>query len=125
MTNEFTNETQEQSTARIIAAAATATAKAVAEAAQAAAAIIAKENFTALTAIAVLQSEVTTLKNQQTSFEAEINKRLDGFTPLFDKLFTKMEELTGGRPTWAVTLILGSLLSLCTGLIVFVLNVAH
>lgn len=89
----------------------------MAEAAQAAAAVIAKENFTALVAIAELKTDVSNIKLQQASFEAEINKRLDSFTPMFDRLFAKIEELTAGRPTWATSLILGSLLSLYTGLI--------
>lgn len=113
------DETQEQITARIVAQAATATAKAVSEAAQAAAVVIAKENNTALTAIAILQTEVTMLKNQQASFESEMNRKMDNLSPKFEKLFAKIDEISLGRPTWSVSLIIGSLFSLSVGLIVF------
>jgi hypothetical protein len=112
-------ETQEQITARIVAQAAEATAKVVAQAAQAAALVVAKENSTALTAIAVLQTEMTTLKNQQALFETEINKKMDSLSPKFDKIFTKLDDIAQGRPTWAVALIIGALFSLDVGLIVF------
>jgi hypothetical protein len=112
------SETQEEITAKIVAQAATATALAVSQAAQAAAMVIAKENNTALTAIAVLQTEMTILKNQQTSFELEINRKMDNLSPKFDKIFNKLDEVTMGRPTWAVTIIMGALFSLCVGLIV-------
>lgn len=111
-------ETQEEITAKIVAQAATATAKAVSEAAQAAALVIAKENNTALTAIAVLQTEMTTIKNQQTNFEAEINHKMDNLSPKFEKIYEKLD----GRPTWAVALIIGGLFSLCVGLIVFTVS---
>lgn len=113
------NETQEQITARIVAQAAEATAKVVASSAQAAALVIAKENGTALTAIAVLQAEMTILKNQQTSFESEMNRKMDNLSPKFDKIFGKLDEISLGRPTWAVALIIGSLFSLSVGLTVF------
>jgi hypothetical protein len=116
------NETQEEITAKIVAQAATATALAVSQAAQAAAMVIAKENNTALTAIAVLQTEMTVLKNQQTSFELEINRKMDNLSPKFDKIFNKLDEVTQGRPTWAVAGIMGALFSLCVGLIVFVMS---
>lgn len=116
------NETQEEITAKIVAQAATATALAVSQAAQAAAMVIAKENNTALTAIAVLQTEMTILKNQQTSFELEINRKMDGLSPKFEKIFAKLDEVTLGRPTWAVTILMGGLFSLCVGLIVFAVS---
>ena len=100
-------ETQEEITAKIVAQAATATALAVSQAAQAAAVVIAKENTSSLTAIAVLQAEVVLIKNQ-----------LVGLGPKFDKIFNKLDEVTLGRPTWAITIIMGALLSLCVGLIV-------
>lgn len=114
------DETQEQTTARIVAEAATATAKAVFEAAQAAAVIVAQENHTALTAIAVLQKEVEILKAQQTSFECEMNRKMDNLAPKFEKIFDKLDEITQGRPTWAVTIIIGALLSFCVGLFTYI-----
>lgn len=115
-------ETQEEITAKIVAQAATATAKAVSEAAQAAAIVIAKENNTTLTEIAVLKTEVGILKTQQSCFEIEINRKMDNLSPKFDKIFTKLDDVALGRPTWAVSLIMGSLFSLCVGLIVFVVS---
>lgn len=75
-------QTQEQITARIVAQAATATASAVSEAASAAALMLAKENATVLTRVAVLQMEMTTVKKQQVSFETEVNRRLDNLDPI-------------------------------------------
>ena len=114
-------ESPEQTTARIVAqaATATATAKAVMEAAQAAAAVIARDNVITSSAIAVLQTEMAGLKIQQTSFEAEMNRKMDSLGPKFDKIFGKLDDMAQGRPTWAVALILGSLFSLCVGLIVY------
>jgi len=113
-------ETQEEATAKIVAQAATATAKAVLEAAQAAAIVVAKDNSATTTAIAVLQTEVTILKNQQITFEAEMNRKLDSLNPQFEKVFAKLEALSEGRPTWSVALILGGLVSICVGLSVYV-----
>jgi flavin-binding protein dodecin len=109
-------ETQEQITARIVAQAATATAKAVADAAAAAALALASENTTALTAIAVLQTEMEILKTQHSCFEATMNSKMDGLGPKFERIFDKLD----GRPSWEVTYALGGLSSLCVGLIVYV-----
>lgn len=116
------DETQEQITARIVQQTADATAKALATATREAASLIAKENTASSTAIAVLQNEMTSIKNQQTSFESEMNRKMDGLSPKFEKLFTKLEEIALGRPTWAVTIIIGILASVCTGLIAFTLS---
>ena len=117
-----TNETQEQITAKIVAQAATATAIAVSEAARAAAMVIAKENSITLVEIAVLKTEMTTIKNQQASLEIEINRRIDGLDTKFDKIFGKLDEMSQGRPTWVVSLTIGGLFSLCVGLIVFTVS---
>jgi len=122
MMTEETIKIQEQITASIVAQAATATAKAVLEAAQASAMVIAKENNTALTAIAVLQTEMNIIKNQQNSFEIEMNRKMDNLSPKFDKIFNKLDEINQGRPTWAVALIIGALFSLSVGLTVFVIS---
>jgi len=116
------DETQEQITAKTVAQAATATALAVSQAAQAAAVVIAKENNSTVTAIAVLQTEMTILKNQQASFESEMNRKMDNLGPKFEKIFNKLDDVSLGRPTWATSLIMGSLFSLCVGLIVFVMS---
>ena len=116
------NNATQESTARIIAEAATATAKAVSEAATAAAMVIAKENNVTLTEIAILKTEMNIIKAQQSSFESEMNRRMDGLDPKFEKLFTKLDEIALGRPSWAVALIIGGLFSLCVGLIVFTVS---
>jgi phage-related protein len=116
------DETQEQITARIVAQAATATASAVSEAASAAALVLAKENATVLTTIAVLGTEVNMIKNQQSSFESEVNRRMDNLDPKFEKIFNKLDNVALGRPTWATSLTMGGLFSLCVGLIVFVMS---
>lgn len=111
-------KTQEQITAEIVAQAAEATAKAVAHSAQAAAQILAKESSASLTAIAVLQTEMTILKNQQSSFENEVNHKLDNLSPKFEKIYTKLD----GRPTWIVASLLAVLFSLCSGLIMYIVT---
>lgn len=119
------DETQEAITARIVAQAASATAKAVAEAAQAAALVIAKENSASLTAIAILQTEMTILKNQQTSFESEMNRKMDGLSPKFEKVFEKIDTISkaaAGRPTWAVAYLLIFLFGLSSSLVVYIVT---
>lgn len=120
--NANVSQTPEQLTAKLIADAATATAKAVSEAASAAASVIARENITVFTEIAVLKNEMMTIKTNQACFEIEINKKMDGLDTKFARIIEKLEELTQGRPTWSIALILGSLFSLCVGLIVFVIT---
>jgi len=119
-------ETQEQVTARIVAQTAAATAIAVSQAAQAAALVIAKEGNVAITEIAVLKSSLSVLKEAQSSFEGEMNRKFDSLDTKvdvkFDKVFLKLEEIAQGRPTWAVAIIMGGLCSLCVGLGVFVLS---
>jgi hypothetical protein len=117
-------ETQVQIVAQIVAQTADATAKAVAQAAQAAAAVMAKENYTALTAIAVLQTEMTILKNQQSSFESVMTTRMDLLTPKFEKIFEKLDEVAQGRPSWIVSIAITALFGTCSGLIVFILTKA-
>ena len=114
--------TQEQITARNIADAATATAKAVFEAAQAAAAIIAKDNIVTSNAIAVLQTEMAGLKNQQANFEAEMNRKMDSLDPKFEKVFAKLDQVMLGRPTWTISLAITALFGLCASLIVYVVT---
>jgi hypothetical protein len=114
--------TQEQITARNIADAATATAKAVFEAAQAAATLIAKDNIITSNAIAVLQTEMAGLQNQQASFEAEMNRKMDLLDPKFEKVYAKLDQVMLGRPTWVISLAITALFSLSVGLIVYVVT---
>jgi hypothetical protein len=117
---EQINGTQEQITANIIVSAATAAAKAVAEAASAAATVMAKENNTICLDIALLKAEINTIKNQQTSFEVEIGKRMDKFDMTFTEMFKQLSEIAKGRPPWAVTVIITVLSCVCVGLITYV-----
>ena len=119
---QYDPEIQAQIIARRVAEAAVDAAKAVAEAAAAAALKVAKENTAALTAIAVLQTEVKTLKEQQDCFEKEMNNKIDNLDPKFEKIFDKLDGLVSGRPTWATALIIGGLFSLCASLIVYLVT---
>ena len=116
------DETQEQITARNIAEAATATAKAVFETAQAAATILAKDNIITSNAIAVLQTEMVGLKNQQVNFEAEMNRKMDSMDPKFEKVYVKLDQVMLGRPTWTISLVITALFGLCASLIVYVVT---
>ena len=111
--------TQEQITASVVASAATAAAKVVMEAAQAAAVVIAKENVTSATAVAVLENKINTLQSQQISFESEVNRRMDKLDSTIEKIFAKLDEIAKGRPSWAVTVIITLLSTLCGSLIVY------
>ena len=115
-------ETIAENTVRVVAQVAEKAAKAVSEAAIAAALVIAKEHVRDETVLALLQSDVTNLKVQHTCFEDAQNKKWDGLGVTFDKVFAKLEELALGRPTWTVSIVMGSLFSLCVGLIVFTLT---
>jgi uncharacterized protein (DUF1501 family) len=105
-------ETQTQVTAQIVAAAvreaATATAQAVREAAAAAATVKENESSTALTAIEVLKTEMNALKCQ-----------LSELKDTFKEIIAKLDELNKGRPSWAVTVIITILSTLCGSLIVY------
>lgn len=81
------DENQVQTVAQIVAQTADATAKVVAQAAQDAAIVYAKENYATHTAIAVLQTEMTVLKNHQLSLECNINKKVDELMPKFVESF--------------------------------------
>ena len=106
----MSEKTQAEITAEIVAQAAKVTATAVSEAAIAAAAVIARAHQTVATDVAVIQAEMTGLKDKMTSFSCGM-----------DKMFLKLEEISLGRPTWAVTIVMGGLSSLCVGLIVFIM----
>lgn len=95
--------------ANLVTETASATAKAVAEAASAAAKVLAADQGLIVTAIALLRQEVAMIKDQ-----------LGDNSQKMDKVTTKLNEVAEGRPSWAVTLILGLLSSLVVGMAVFV-----
>lgn len=67
------------------------------------------------TAIAVLQEQVSALRDRLGSLELDVQQK-------FDRLEKKLDDALTGRPTWAMTIILSSLLTISTGLIVFQLT---
>jgi hypothetical protein len=105
-------ETQAQITAQIVAAAvreaAQATAQAVRETATAAAMVKENEDSTSLTAIELLKLRLSSL-------ECKIEKLDD----TFKEIFAKLDEINKGRPSWAVTVIITILSTLCGSLIVY------
>jgi prophage DNA circulation protein len=103
-------DTHEEATARVVAQTATATARAVFDSAQAAAMILAKENSTNQVAFGKLEANVSNLTEKILSIEQSV-----------EKLFSKLNEIALGRPTWAVTIVIGGLSSLSVGLSVFIL----
>ena len=117
-----TEENLAQTVAQIVAQTVDASAKAVAQAAQDAAIVLAKDNYATHTAIAVLQTEMTVLKNQQVSLENNINRKVDELTPKFEKIFEKLDEVAQGRPTWTVAIVITTLFSVCSGMIVFIIS---
>lgn len=101
--------THDQHTADLVAQTAVATAKVVFDAAQATAKLAAAENVSLVTAIALLQADVAMLKNT-----------VSEWGKVFEKISSKLEEIALGRPSWAVSIILGAMSSTIVGLIVFV-----
>ena len=65
--------------------------------------------------VAVLVEQVTSLKSRLGALEADVQTK-------FDRIEVKLDEVIFGRPTWAVTIILGGLMTICTGLSVFILT---
>lgn len=113
---------KEEITANLVSSAATAAATAVMEAAKAAAQVIAAEHGTTMVQIAVLQRDVTALKDQQGIFEASVNRRMDSWTGTLKEIYAKLDDIALGRPTWAISLMMGGMFSLCVGLIVFIVT---
>lgn len=67
------------------------------------------------TAIAVLQEQIRSLGKRLGSLELDVQQK-------FDRLEKKLDEALRGRPTWAVTIVVSSLLTVSTGLIVFLVT---
>ena len=68
------------------------------------------------TAIAVLQEKVKTLEGQLSTMQCDTNARFDKFEGKLDQVLV---EIKAGRPTWAVALIIGGLMTICTSLVVY------
>ena len=65
--------------------------------------------------VAVLVEQVTSLKGRLGALETDVQTK-------FDRIETKLDEAIKGRPTWAVAIMLGGLMTICTGLSVFILT---
>jgi hypothetical protein len=119
------NGTQEQITANIIVSAATAAAKAVAEAASAAAAVMANENSASSTSFGILDYKIGVIQDQQKLFENTVNARMDkqedDSKANFKEVFTLLRKLAEGRPSWLVAFVMGALMSISTGLAIFII----
>jgi hypothetical protein len=63
------------------------------------------------TKLALLEQEVGFLKIEVESVKEDVRNK-------FDRLEKKLDEALKGRPTWAVTLIITLLSTICTGLVV-------
>jgi predicted nuclease with TOPRIM domain len=67
------------------------------------------------TAVAVLQEKVKSLEAQMAALQEDVREK-------FDRLEAKLDEALRGRPTWAVTMIISALLTITTGLSVYVIT---
>ena len=67
------------------------------------------------TELALVKQEVNFLKTEITSIKADVKEK-------FDRIEKKLDEALKGRPTWTITLTLGGLMTICTGLAVFILT---
>jgi len=69
------------------------------------------------TSIAVLQEKVKFLEIQLGAIQNDIR---DKFDRLEVKLDLALKAIQSGRPTWAIALLLGGLMTVCSSLIVFI-----
>lgn len=67
------------------------------------------------TAVAVLCEQVSSLKGRLDSLEKEVQTK-------FDRIELKLDEAIKGRPTWSIAIMLSGLMTVCTGLVVFILT---
>ena len=68
-----------------------------------------------ITDIAVLKEQVCSLKDRLCSLEIDVQQK-------FDRIEKKLDEAIEGRQTWAMVFLLGGLMTICTGLAVFILT---
>jgi len=69
-----------------------------------------------VTAVAVLNEQVCSLRNRVDAMEISIDTK-------FTRIENKLDEAIKGRPSWSIVLILSGLLTVSTGLTVFILTV--
>lgn len=68
------------------------------------------------TAIAVLQERVKFIESQLSAIQQDTQNRLDR---LEEKLDAALDAFHSGRPSWSVTMLLASLMTISSGLIVY------
>ena len=71
------------------------------------------------TAIAVLQEKVKFLESQLSALHLESRIRFDRIE---EKLDAALEAIYSGRPSWSVSILLASLMTICSGLIVYLIT---
>ena len=67
------------------------------------------------TAVAVLVEQVTSLRGRLEALEKDVQSK-------FNRIEMKLDEAIKGRPTWAMVFLLSGLMTVCTGLMVFILT---
>ena len=68
-----------------------------------------------ITDIAVLKEQVNSLKDRLGTLEKDVQSK-------FDRIEKKLDDAIKGRPTWAMAIILGGMMTVCTSLVVFILT---
>lgn len=67
------------------------------------------------TELALVKQEVTFLKGEIATIKADVKEK-------FDRIEKKLDEALAGKPTWSTALIISGLMTVCTGLGVFILT---
>lgn len=67
------------------------------------------------TVVAVLVEQVTSLRGRLEALEKDVRSK-------FNRIEEKLDSALSGRPTWAMAIVLGGLMTICTGLAVFILT---
>lgn len=67
------------------------------------------------TELALVKQEIGFLKGEIASIKADVKEK-------FDRIEKKLDEALKGRPTWFVFILLSGLMTICTGLAVYILT---
>ena len=68
-----------------------------------------------ITDIAVLKEQVTSLKDRLCTLEKDVQSK-------FDRIEKKLDEAIRGRPTWAMAIMVGGLMTVSTSLTVYLVT---
>ena len=71
------------------------------------------------TAVAVLVEQVTSLKSRLETLEKDVQTK---FNRIETKLDEALDAVRSGRPTWAVAMLIAGLMTICTGLVMFIIT---